>query len=485
MHVKVPFKNSENKNGNETRVKKFLRKLNLLRVHDTTFKEKEDYFVANFRKDSLKKFVNFQDKKTFFDKVDRIYIVQHICYNASFGDPPNEKARVGLRKLIYEGAYQAGYPLHDGPADPESGEELTNDRQRLKRDWARFGRIFKLQPYKAIKNYFGSGISLYFAWVGFYTSMLVPLATLGVLVFLYGIFSAGTHIPVKDVCDERNKGLWYMCPLCDKDCSYWDLASTTCRYAYTTHFFDNADATVVLAVVASIWATLFLKFWKRRQRILSHKWHTDTFEKEEEPLRPEFPDNNLTWNKVTKKMEPTVRSKAEKYGRLFGVLTIITFIISLVIAAVVGVVVYRAAVFASLSGNSESTRLQERARIITSVTAAFLNLLAINVMKLFYNKLAVWLTDWENPPTRSAYENSFTWKMYLFQFVNTYASVFYIAFFKSGHFIGTPSRYKRIAGSYRLDGCSEQGCFLELCIQLIILMVGQQVIGMIMEVAIP
>lgn len=75
--------------------------------------------------------------------------------------------------------------------------------------------------------------------------------------------------------------------------------------------------------------------------------------------------------------------------------------------------------------------------------------------------------------------------MYLFQFVNTYSSVFYIAFFKSGHMIGTPSRYKRIGGSYRLDGCSEQGCFLELCIQLFILMVGQQAIGIIMEVAIP
>jgi len=477
MRIKLPFKKNENTSGCESRVMSFLKKLNPLRVHDPIFEEREDYFFANFRQDYCYKFINYQDEERFFDKVDRIYIVQHICSNTPFGE--KKDGEVGLKKLIYNGAYKAGYPLHD---DSDDSTQPKNNRQRLKLNWARSGRIFKLQQYAAIKNYFGSEIAFYFAWVGFYTGMLAPLAILGVLVFLYGILSAGSHIPVKDVCDPRNKGLWYMCPLCDKKCSYWDLASSTCRYAYATHFFDNSG-TVFLAVIASIWATLFLKFWKRRQRALSQTWHTNAL-KEEEPLRPEFPNENLKENRVTGRMEPTVQSKIRKCGCLAGVLIIVIFMVSLVIAAVVGVVVYRAAVFASLSGSSDGTA-HAQARIITSFTAALLNLLAINVMKLFYKKLAVWLTDWENPPTRSKYKDSFTWKMFLFQFVNTYSSVFYIAFFKSGHMIGTPSRYKRIGGSYRLDGCSEQGCFLELCIQLFILMVGQQAIGIIMEVAIP
>ena len=338
--------------------------------------------------------------------------------------------------------------------------------------------------YNEIKNYFGSEIALYFAWLGFYTAMLLPLAIVGLVVFLYGIGSAGSHIPVKDVCDADNKGKWYMCPLCNKQCSYWDLASSTCLYAYVTHFFDN-DWTVGLALIASIWATLFLEFWKRRQASLAQEWHTDDFEDEEEPLRPEYSATvtTLKKNEVTGKMEPYV-PKVQLYSRFAGVISIILFMILLVIAAVVGVVVYRAAVFASLSGNKDK-EIQGRARIITSMTAALLNLLAINLLKFAYSKLAVWLTDWENPPTRTDYEDSFTWKMYLFQFVNTYASIFYIAFFKSGLVVGTPGRYKRIAGKYRLDGCSEQGCFLELCVQLLIIMVGQQIIGNITEVAIP
>ena len=487
MRLKVPFQENdivfkswmEKRLGDEKM--QSLRRRNPLVVHDSTFEEKENYFMANFKQDQVSKFVNYQNREELFDPVDRVYIVQQICYNARFEEGPKG---VGLRNMIYEGAYQAGYPLHDGPAKLESGEQPTNDRQRLKRDWARFGRFYKFQPYNEIKNYFGSEIALYFAWLGFYTAMLFPLAIIGLIVFLYGIGSAGSHIPVKDVCDEANKGKWYMCPLCNKQCSYWDLASSTCLYAYVTHFFDN-DWTVGLALIASIWATLFLEFWKRRQATLAQEWHTDDFEDEEEPLRPEYSATvtTLKKNEVTGKMEPYV-PKVQLYSRFAGVISIILFMILLVIAAVVGVVVYRAAVFASLSGNKDKD-IQGRARIITSMTAALLNLLAINLLKFAYSKLAVWLTDWENPPTRTDYEDSFTWKMYLFQFVNTYASIFYIAFFKSGFVVGTPGRYKRIAGRYRLDGCSEQGCFLELCVQLLIIMVGQQIIGNITEVAIP
>ena len=487
MRLKLPFQENDIvfKSWVETRLgdarMQSLRRRNPLVIHDPTFQEKGNFFMAKFKEAKLTKFLNYQKEDELFDDVDRIYIVQQICYNARFAEGSHG---VGLRKMIYEGAYVAGYPLHSGPVDLEPEEQPTNDRQRLKRDWARFGRWFKFQPYGEIKDYFGSEIALYFAWLGFYTAMLVPLAIIGFVVFLYGIGSSASHIPVKDVCDSNNTGKWIMCPLCDKQCSYWDLASSTCLYARITHFFDN-DWTVGLALIASVWATLFLEFWKRRQASLAQEWHTDDFEEDEEPLRPEYSATvtTLKKNEITGKMEPYV-PKAQLYSRFAGVVSIIIFMIFLVIAAVVGVVVYRAAVFASLSGNHDRS-IQTRAKIITSATAALLNLVAINLLKFVYSKLAVWLTDWENPPTRTDYQDSFTWKMYLFQFVNTYASIFYIAFFKSGMVVGTPSRYKRVAGSYRLDSCSEQGCFLELCVQLLIIMVGQQVIGNITEVAIP
>jgi len=39
----------------------------------------------------------------------------------------------------------------------------------------------------ACRNYFGEKIGIYFAWLGFYTTMLVPSAIVGVVAFIYGL----------------------------------------------------------------------------------------------------------------------------------------------------------------------------------------------------------------------------------------------------------------------------------------------------------
>ena len=461
---------------------------NPLVVHDSTLQEKPNYFMAPFMEDQLNEYVNHEDKECFFSVTDRNYIVQHLLLNARFARGPNG---IGLQKLLLDQVYIAGYPLHDGPDSIDEGEAPKNNRQKLREEWARFGRSLKYQPYDAIKDYFGHEIGLYFAWLGFYTAMLVPLAIVGLLVFIYGMASAGSHIPVRDLCKEENRGRWYMCPLCDKQCSYWNLAPDTCMYAYITHFFDN-DGTVFLAFLASIWATLFLEFWKRRQATLAQEWHTTDFEEDEEQLRPEYkaslPDEQLQLflfkrNPETGKIEPAV-SKFKTYRRYGTVIGVVLFMILLVVAAAIGVVVYRAAVFAVLSSDDDN-KVQKRARIITTATAAFLNLIVIMLLTKVYIKLAIWLTDWENPPTESAYRDSFTWKMSSFQFVNNYSAIFYIAFFKSDLIVGSPGKYRRVLGKYRLDGCSEQGCFLELAVQLLIIMVGKQIFFNIFEMAMP
>ena len=60
--------------------------------------------------------------------------------------------------------------------------------------------------------------------------------------------------------------------------------------------------------------------------------------------------------------------------------------------------------------------------------------------------MAVWLTEKELHRTQTDFDNALTLKIYLFQFVNYYASIFYIAFFK-GLFVGTPNKYTRYRNS--------------------------------------
>lgn len=48
----------------------------------------------------------------------------------------------------------------------------------------------------------------------------------------------------------------------------------------------------------------------------------------------------------------------------------------------------------------------------------------------FYRYLAILLTNWENHKTTSKYEQHLTIKIFVFQFFNSFGSLFYIAFFQ-------------------------------------------------------
>jgi len=39
------------------------------------------------------------------------------------------------------------------------------------------------------RKYYGEKIGIYFAWLGFYTEMLFLAAVVGVICFLYGLFT--------------------------------------------------------------------------------------------------------------------------------------------------------------------------------------------------------------------------------------------------------------------------------------------------------
>lgn len=121
--------------------------------------------------------------------------------------------------------------------------------------------------------------------------------------------------------------------------------------------------------------------------------------------------------------------------------------------------------------------------MILPMTAGVIDLLVISILDYAYAYLAIYLTDLEYRRTQAEYDESLTIKNYLFQFVNYYSSLFYIAFLK-GKFVGYPAKYNRILG-FRQEECNQGGCLMELCIQLVIIMVGKQAVGAIVEMLIP
>ena len=94
----------------------------------------------------------------------------------------------------------------------KDGCSLT--RQLLYATWARPGIWYCYQPLDAIRRYLGVQIAIYFAWLGFYTSMLIPAAVVGVLVFIYGLATFMSDTPTNEVFMQTTVFLIRQSPFC-------------------------------------------------------------------------------------------------------------------------------------------------------------------------------------------------------------------------------------------------------------------------------
>ena len=98
-----------------------------------------------------------------------------------------------------------------------------------------------------------------------------------------------------------------------------------------------------------------------------------------------------------------------------------------------------------------------------------------------YKKLAYILTDWENHRTQTEYDDALVLKTFIFYFVNSYASLFYIAFLR-----GSSSRKGVFGfGSKFNDECANGDCMSELGLQTIILMIAKPVPKFLMDNILP
>ncbi|XP_068459821.1 anoctamin-5 isoform X1 [Clinocottus analis] len=492
LKVKVPFKTNDIPDDSDM-------PMNWLstpfRLPEHIMNPQPDYFTAPFDK-SKSDFFLIDNKDTFFSPSTRNRIVYYILSRCSyFRDECGDKDKKGIKRLLNNGTYTAAFPLHDSRYWTKSKDaNCESDRYSLHKHWARFLCFFKEQPLNLIRKYYGEKIGIYFAWLGFYTEMLLFAAIVGTICFIYGILTYDDNEWSKEICSDEIGGKIVMCPLCDKKCGYWKL-NTTCNSSWQSHMFDNV-ATVFFAIFMGIWVTLFLEFWKRRQARLEYEWDLVDFEEEQQQLqlRPEYETKctNRKLNRITQEMEPYLPVTSKCARTCLSGATVLLWI-SLIIACIIGVIAYRLAVyaaFASIMKDKATTSIQVvgpyiTPQLATSVTASCINFVIIMILNLMYEKVAVWITDMEIPKTHLEYENKLTVKMFLFQFVNYYSSCFYVAFFK-GKFVGYPGNYEYMFGSkLRNEECDPGGCLIELTTQLVIVMTGKQVWGNIQEALVP
>ncbi|XP_044797380.1 anoctamin-4 isoform X8 [Bubalus bubalis] len=420
------------------------------------------------------------NKDTFFNNATRSRIVHHILQRIKYEEGKN---KIGLNRLLTNGSYEAAFPLHEGSYRSKNSirtHGAVNHRHLLYECWASWGVWYKYQPLDLVRRYFGEKIGLYFAWLGWYTGMLFPAAFIGLFVFLYGVITLDHCQVSKEVCQATDI---IMCPVCDKYCPFMRL-SDSCVYAKVTHLFDNG-ATVFFAVFMAVWATVFLEFWKRRRAVIAYDWDLIDWEEEEEEIRPQFEakySKKERMNPISGKPEP-YQAFADKCSRLIVSASGIFFMICVVIAAVFGIVIYRVVTVSTFAAFKWAL-IRNNSQVATTGTAVCINFCIIMLLNVLYEKVALLLTNLEQPRTESEWENSFTLKMFLFQFVNLNSSTFYIAFFL-GRFTGHPGAYLRLINRWRLEECHPSGCLIDLCMQMGIIMVLKQTWNNFMELGYP
>ncbi|XP_078270901.1 anoctamin-9-like [Rhinoraja longicauda] len=440
--------------------------------------EKEDahnlYFGIRAREEIFDKYIHHlnislgrynDSKQSTILKSTRIRIINFILWKTRYStnDDPDEDllyASNSLHKLLKVGAFHAVFPLHEEHTHKEEG--------KLRREWAKWKCLFKKQPIDEIRDYFGERIALYFAWLGWYNTMLIPAAISGVLVFLYGLMYFEDNQVSKEIC---NASEIIMCPLCDQHCEYWRL-NETCSYAKVTQLFDH-EVTVLFAMFMAIWATVFLEVWKRARSRTVSLWELCHWDEDEEDLVL-----GLIYN-------PDVPPKEyhHSYKRTTVVMLLACVLLTVIIGIALGIVVCRV-IAAVLFTKSSSEFLSDHAFTAAVMVGALLHFFTILIMTKINRRVAKLLCDLERPRTSLARENNFTAKMFTFQFFTMFSSIFYIAFFL-GRINGHPSNYVRIARKWRLEECHPSGCMTDLFIQMAVVMILKQILSSCMEYAAP
>ncbi|XP_020710663.2 anoctamin-1 isoform X2 [Athalia rosae] len=454
----------------------FRRLLSRYYVDTTMFPTMKHRFTAVYSRD--KEYLFDLDTPEFFTPATHSRIVQFILDRTRFTEDKEDDFAFGVERLIAERAYVAAYPLHDG--------DLRNPgsmRNLLYTEWASVRKCLHYQPLDYIKEYFGVKIGLYFAWLGFYTHMLVPASIVGLLCFIYSCLTLHSDQPSRDICDPNTSIV--MCPLCDGLCGYWNLTET-CLHARVSYLFDN-PSTVFFAMFMSLWAALFLELWKRYSAEITHRWDLTRLDAQEEHPRPQYLARlahvkRKSVNTVTNTVEPHVPFWKMKFPAIMLSSSVVLLLITIAMVAVLAVVLYRMSVLTALSFYKNPV-ITSYAMFLTTATAACINLCCIVIFNWMYVWLAEYLTEVELLRTQTEFDDSLTLKIYLLQFVNYYASIFYIAFFK-GKFVGYPGKYTRFF-TFRQEECGPGGCLMDLCIQLSIIMVGKQAMNSVLEMVFP
>ncbi|XP_064446705.1 anoctamin-10 isoform X3 [Mirounga angustirostris] len=242
--------------------------------------------------------------------------------------------------------------------------------KKLEDSWyTRF--TLKYQPLDRIRGYFGETIALYFGFLEYFTVALIPMAVIGLPYYLF---------------------VW-----------------------------EDYDKYVIFASFNLIWSTVILEVWKRGCANMTYRWGTLVMKRQFEEPRPGF-HGVLGINPITGREEPLYPS----YKRQLRIyLVSLPFVcLCLYFCLYVMMIYFDMEAWALSLHESSGSEWTSVLLYVPSIIYA----IVIEIMNRLYRYAAEFLTSWENHRLESAYQNHLILKVLVFNFLNCFASLFYIAF---------------------------------------------------------
>jgi len=256
-------------------------------------------------------------------------------------------------------------------------------------------------------------VAMYFLFVSHLIHWLVPPAVLGVIFLMLDLlFSNGSSDNV------------FVLPLCAGACA---------------------------------WSATFGHFWRRTAAFHALRWGTLHVVKAAEPVRPEF-WGDIGVNPVTCRVERHYPWRERIWKVLFSNAVISVCLVALLCSISVLLALRHA--FALAGGGRLPFQI--------------INAVLVDIMNGIFRRIAKRLTDLENHRAQSEYTYHLIAKTVVFKFVNCYASLFYIAFFKEhSELFKMPMR------------CASDDCLSDLASQLAVFLIVRLAMQNFVELVVP
>ena len=244
-------------------------------------------------------------------------------------------------------------------------------------------------PYNLARSYLGDDVALYFAWTYHYTKFILIPAILSLVVFVFS-----------KILPKNKAELLYM----------------------------------IYALGVIVWVQFFIIYWNRTESILNVEWNNDNNQYEKEDKRKEFV-GEIKKSIITGKYELRYSHKKKLINYLissgitfiFILIALFINVISLNLRALIPENHHKYLHMPKYRKYSEKNNVLEAGSRSSNLIAPVKNLI-LTLLGMVFDKVNKILTGFENHKSNSHYNNSYIIKKVIFESINYFFDIIYIAF---------------------------------------------------------